>query len=187
MASSSESLTTSTPFSTSTIFVTATSPHHIANLIPIKLTRENYLLWKSVFIPILQNSDLYSFLDGSDPCPPKTLPTDLPNPAYATWVTRDLKRAVSNLEEMSNSLMQYLEQIKPIADGLAVARAPLDDLDLIAHTLRGLPSKFDSFGTSIRVHVESIDLDALHGLLINEEIELQQHDTLALPDSTSSL
>ncbi|KAK2663943.1 hypothetical protein Ddye_002517, partial [Dipteronia dyeriana] len=76
MDSSSESLTTSTPSPTSTISITVISPHHITNLIPIKLTRENYLLWKSLFIPILQNSDLYSLLDGSDSCPPKTLSTD---------------------------------------------------------------------------------------------------------------
>ncbi|KAK3211375.1 hypothetical protein Dsin_016081 [Dipteronia sinensis] len=107
-------------------------------------------------LPILQNSDLYSILDGSDPCPPKTLPDDLPNPAFQTWVTRDrtckiwLHAALSDsvlpytvgcatakiLWKGSNSMMQYLEQMKSIADGLAAAGAPLDDLDLIAHTLR---------------------------------------------------
>ncbi|TXG73795.1 hypothetical protein EZV62_002374 [Acer yangbiense] len=138
--------------------------------------------------------------------PPKTPPTDLPNPAYATWVTRDctckiwlhaalldsvlpytLKGQLQILKKGSNSIMQYLKQIKSIADGLTAAGAPFDDLDLIAHTLRGLPSEFDSFGTSIRVRAEPIDPDALHGLLINEEIELQQRDTIDPPDSTSSL
>ncbi|KAK2663944.1 hypothetical protein Ddye_002518, partial [Dipteronia dyeriana] len=51
-------------------------------------------------------------------------------------------------------------------------KAPLDDIDVIAHTFRGLPLEYDSFGTSIRIRTKPINLDALHGLLINEEIEL---------------
>ncbi|KAK3219218.1 hypothetical protein Dsin_013188 [Dipteronia sinensis] len=84
-------------------------------------------------------------------------------------------------------MMQYLEKIKSLPDGLSAAGAPLDDLDLIAYTLRGLPSEYDSFGTSIRVCAEPIDPDALHGLLSNAEIELQQREALAPPDSTSYL
>lgn len=83
-------------------------------------------------------------------------------------------------------MMQYLERIKSLADGLAAAGAPLDDLDLIAHILRGLPPAYDSFGTSIRVRADPIDLDTLHGLLVSEEIEILQRETLAPNDSSSS-
>lgn len=83
-------------------------------------------------------------------------------------------------------MMQYLERIKSLADGLAAAGAPLDDLDLIAHILRGLPPAYDSFSTSIRVRADPIDLDTLHGLLVSEEIEILQRETLAPNDSSSS-
>ncbi|XP_008224448.1 PREDICTED: uncharacterized protein LOC103331900 [Prunus mume] len=217
--------------SLSTFSASAIPSHHIATLIPVKLNRDNYLLWKSLFTPILQNADLYGLLDGSDQCPPQFLPTLESNPAYPTWVARDrtckiwlhaaisesvlpytvgcssaqslwdnlekrfsaitrshilqLKGQLQTLKKGSDPMMLYLEKIKALADGLAAAGAPLADLDLIAHILRGLPPEYDSFGTSIRVRSDPIDPDALHGLLISEEIEILQRDTLN-PISNSS-
>ncbi|KAK2666005.1 hypothetical protein Ddye_004579 [Dipteronia dyeriana] len=134
-----------------------------------KKASENYLLWKSLFIPILLNSDLYSLLDGSDPCLPKTLSTDFVLPytvgcvtVKTLWDTLDklfvaitrshilqLKGQLQTLKKGSNSMMQYFEKIKSLVDGLIAVGAPLDDIDVIAHTLHGLPSEYDSFGTSI--------------------------------------
>ncbi|XP_016650447.1 PREDICTED: uncharacterized protein LOC107881345 [Prunus mume] len=192
--------------SLSTFSASAIPSHHIATLIPVKLNRDNYLLWKSLFTPILQNADLYGLLDGSDQCPPQFLPTLESNPAYPTWVARDrtckiwlhaaisesvlpytvgcssaqslwdnlekrfsaitrshilqLKGQLQTLKKGSDPMMLYLEKIKALADGLAAAGAPLADLDLIAHILRGLPPEYDSFGTSIRVRSDPIDPDA---------------------------
>ena len=46
---------------------------HIHHLITIKLTRENYLLWKAQIVPYLRDQHLYGFLDGSRSVPSSTI------------------------------------------------------------------------------------------------------------------
>ena len=61
---------------------------NVCNFIPIKLTRENYLLWKSLFLPILRSFDVIDYIDGTTPCPSQYLPIEVGqstaniNPAY---------------------------------------------------------------------------------------------------------
>ncbi|PRQ21353.1 putative transcription factor interactor and regulator CCHC(Zn) family [Rosa chinensis] len=64
-----------------------------------------------------------------------------------------------------------------MSDSLAVAGAPLDDIDLVAHILQGLPHEYESFSTSIRVRAEPVSADKLHGLLLSHEIDLEQQNT----------
>ncbi|KAL5701533.1 ABC-type xenobiotic transporter [Ranunculus cassubicifolius] len=70
---------------------------NITNFIPVKLKRENYLLWSSLFIAVLNCFDLMKFIDGSSPCPVKMVKRtdsqgvetlDL-NPDYLNWVRSD--------------------------------------------------------------------------------------------------
>ncbi|RXH92415.1 hypothetical protein DVH24_033311 [Malus domestica] len=68
---------------------------HIAFLMPAKLTCDNYLVWKELFVPIFENYDMLGLIDGTEPCPPQflsdasgTKPT-IPNSAYAQWVKKD--------------------------------------------------------------------------------------------------
>uniref|UniRef100_A0A2N9H8H9 Uncharacterized protein n=1 Tax=Fagus sylvatica TaxID=28930 RepID=A0A2N9H8H9_FAGSY len=67
--------------------------HH---LIPIKLTRDNYLLWKAQTVPYLRSQHLYGFLDGSQPTSPQVLTSStnvvaqiLPNPNFQSWHLQD--------------------------------------------------------------------------------------------------
>uniref|UniRef100_A0A2N9H831 Retrotransposon Copia-like N-terminal domain-containing protein n=1 Tax=Fagus sylvatica TaxID=28930 RepID=A0A2N9H831_FAGSY len=71
---------------------------HIHHLITLKLTRENYLLWKAQIIPYLKGQHLYGFLDGSRPAPtqatasaatPALPESDLPSLAHSR--SNDLK------------------------------------------------------------------------------------------------
>ena len=52
------------------------SPTHLPvvhHVVTIKLTRDNYLLWKAQIVPYLRGQHLFGFLDGSRPTPPQTL------------------------------------------------------------------------------------------------------------------
>ena len=54
-----------------------TSPHSqslIHLLITIKLTRDNYLLWKAQIVPYLKGQHLFGFINGTQPPPPQFLP-----------------------------------------------------------------------------------------------------------------
>ncbi|CAL2245698.1 unnamed protein product [Prunus armeniaca] len=81
---------------------TASSPpyppvvaQNISSLVPVKLSQENYLLWKELFLPVLQTYDLLSIIDGSELCPPQYLTTQegsltsTTNLAFVQWIKQD--------------------------------------------------------------------------------------------------
>ena len=93
MASSSTS-TTSTLNTMTTPSPTTLPPIH--HLITIKLTYENYLLWKAQIVPYLKGQHLYGYLDGSTPAPPQsfTIEVDgdvqvIQNPDFGHWYLQD--------------------------------------------------------------------------------------------------
>jgi hypothetical protein len=55
----------------------------------LKLDSGNYTSWLTQINPILRTHELMGFVDGSEPCPPKTIIGDegkaTPNPEYHTW------------------------------------------------------------------------------------------------------
>ncbi|GMI90813.1 hypothetical protein HRI_002750600 [Hibiscus trionum] len=58
----------------------------------IKLNSANYLSWKTQIESILIDYNLFKFIDGSHPCPPKTVTannTTSNNSAYQTWLRQD--------------------------------------------------------------------------------------------------
>jgi hypothetical protein len=42
----------------------------LSHLLPVKLTQDNYLLWRAQIVPLLRSYDLLGFVDGTYPCPP---------------------------------------------------------------------------------------------------------------------
>jgi hypothetical protein len=80
------------------MFNTTSAPAETNLLMPnviqlggIKLEGPNYLGWVAQFQPILCGYELQGLLDGTEPCPPKTIAnatsdTQIPNPAYVAWL-----------------------------------------------------------------------------------------------------
>jgi hypothetical protein len=107
MSSASSSSTTESSPTISTTSAAPTTLPHIQHLITIKLTRDNYLLWKAQIVPYLRGQHLYGFIDGTKPAPPPFLQASdtivaLPNPEFYTWHTQDqmiLSALISSLSE----------------------------------------------------------------------------------------
>jgi len=69
------------------------------HLAPTKLDDHNYLAWEFQFQPILKTYGLMGIVDGSEPCPPKFLPSATGsfadkeqlslNPEYVIWDRKD--------------------------------------------------------------------------------------------------
>lgn len=64
----------------------------------VKLNHDNFLLWKAQLVPYFRGQDLFGFLDGSIPKPPKIISvtnsesssvTERLNPAYSQWIRQD--------------------------------------------------------------------------------------------------
>jgi hypothetical protein len=85
----------------------------------VKLGRDNYLTWKQQLLPYLQGHDVYGYIDGSVPPPPKLVSSAstsndglsplAPNPDYKRWFQQDqllLSTILSSLTE--NVLAQMI-------------------------------------------------------------------------------
>ncbi|KAA8516956.1 hypothetical protein F0562_017226 [Nyssa sinensis] len=92
--SSSPSLSTSIANSSSSI--PTITP--ISNIISIKLTLDNYPLWKAQLLHYFRGQDLYGYLDGTVTLPPQTIDAPhpntgtintIPNPAHSQWLRQD--------------------------------------------------------------------------------------------------
>lgn len=59
-----------------------------SHFVTIKVTLENYLLWKAQIVPFLKGHQLHEYVDGSLPATPPVL-NNLPNPAYTKWLLQD--------------------------------------------------------------------------------------------------
>jgi hypothetical protein len=62
-------MTTSSTDSLRSVLPTPTYLLVVHHMVTIKLTRENYLLWKAQIVPYLRGQHLFGFLDGSQPAP----------------------------------------------------------------------------------------------------------------------
>lgn len=89
-----------------------------------------------------------------------------PNPISSNW------KPNSNIKKGPQSIIEYVQKIKTISDSLAAVSCPVDEEDLIIHTLNGLPPEYGAFKTAIRTHSSPISIEELHVLLLREEMNL---------------
>ncbi|XP_019188288.1 PREDICTED: uncharacterized protein LOC109182592 [Ipomoea nil] len=86
----------------------------------MKLTSRNFLFWRAQLIPFLRGQELLCFVDGSLPCPPKTVtaapPSEgssagttttsiVPNPEYRAWVKQDQSILSLLISSMSDEVL----------------------------------------------------------------------------------
>ncbi|RVW86331.1 Retrovirus-related Pol polyprotein from transposon RE2 [Vitis vinifera] len=126
---------------------------------PLKLTSSNYLSWKIQFETLFIGYDLLGYIDGSKPCPPKTLTTnnvDTINPAYTLWIRQDqlilnalidslsptiisfIARANTSREAWTILANTYAKPSRARTDELAILGAPMEEEDLTEKILDGL-------------------------------------------------
>ena len=74
----------------------STAPQPLGNPPGEKLTRANFLLWKTQVMPALRGARLFGIVTGKEPAPPENLTvekegkeTTTPNPAYDAWLEKD--------------------------------------------------------------------------------------------------
>ena len=79
--------------SSSSVAPTITS---IGNLITLRLTRDNFLLWKTQAFPALASNDLFGYVSGYETAPPHTITKgtgdaakEVANPAFLRWYQQD--------------------------------------------------------------------------------------------------
>ena len=113
MASSSSS------DSINTIATTNPSSHNLINLhhnTTIKLTQDNYLLWKAQIVPYIKGLHLFGFLDGTKPAPPQSITsqssngvgTVITNPEFLQWHLQDQLILSALTSSLSESILTHV-------------------------------------------------------------------------------
>ncbi|KAL6191884.1 hypothetical protein ACLB2K_038273 [Fragaria x ananassa] len=92
-------------------------PPPAPQLMPIQLTENNYILWKSLFIPVLKAYNMLNHAEGREQCPPQILTTDedekensRENPAYTIWIQRDQMFLTWINASLSPKLLRYTRE-----------------------------------------------------------------------------
>jgi hypothetical protein len=80
----------------------------------IKLTKDNYLSWKTAILPYINGNNILHHIDGSAPAPPITIPSSsastilIPNPVYTLWFETDQLLLSVLVPTISESLISSL-------------------------------------------------------------------------------
>ena len=91
---------------------------NVHHLVPIKLNGGNYLLWKSLFEPVLKAHSLLGFVDGSTPCPSQFLTQSdgsvrtTPNPKFLERVQQDQHILTWINSTLSKTVLPYVVGLK---------------------------------------------------------------------------
>ncbi|KAK2454089.1 Copia polyprotein/retrotransposon [Trifolium repens] len=90
-----------------------------------------------------------------------------------------LKERLTSISKGTSSVSTYLQTIRSIADELTLIGNPVDDIDLVIHTLNGLGPSFKEFTASIRTRDTPILFNDLYDKLVDFEMFLQREENLA--------
>jgi len=78
-------------------------------------------------------------------------------------------------------MTDYLHGIKSLTDELAITNDPLDDADLVIHTLNGLSAEYKEVSTALHTHEKPIDFEELHDLLLTLRVISRGMTTTMIP------
>uniref|UniRef100_A0A2N9GNC7 Retrotransposon Copia-like N-terminal domain-containing protein n=1 Tax=Fagus sylvatica TaxID=28930 RepID=A0A2N9GNC7_FAGSY len=111
MSSSSSSSTTDAIPSSQPRYTPLLTP---SNHLQIKLTKDNYLSWKTAIIPYINGNKILHYIDGTTAAPPQYIPsptsstTLIPNPAFTSWFEIDQLLLSILVSTISESLVPSL-------------------------------------------------------------------------------
>jgi hypothetical protein len=134
------------PSTSSSVVFNAPNISHLSNRMLDNST--SYLTWTSQFLPTLRSNDLLGIVDGTEPCPPKSLVDPASkedpqvNPDFVLWVKKDqwcLSWFNTCLSESILSSVYGLETSRQVWSYLA-SRFAYQSRSRIAHLKRQLQS-----------------------------------------------
>nr|GEX79841.1 hypothetical protein [Tanacetum cinerariifolium] len=176
-------------------FTTVDKTAHNSRKFAFTLSPTNYGYWKTMIEPFLITNNLMGYVDGSLPCPSKTLSvTDgvtfpKENPNYPIWVQLlvifgcPLKRRMHGDETLD--AYAYLNRAQEYADALAAIGEPVKDKDLIMLAVSGLREEYYGLKTAITACQSPTAFSELHALLSHHDYMLGKTRAPA-PSITSS-
>ncbi|GAU23053.1 hypothetical protein TSUD_337010 [Trifolium subterraneum] len=91
-----------------------------------------------------------------------------------------LKQRISNFRKGNQTMATYLQGIKAISDELSIIDQPLDETDLVIHTLNGLTVEYREISAALRSRESPVIFAELHEKLMDFETIHHQADPPAV-------
>ncbi|KAL4565106.1 hypothetical protein LXL04_029190 [Taraxacum kok-saghyz] len=142
---------------------------------PIKLTPTNFPVWRKQIESTLIGLELHHFL--TDVSPPKKLIADkdrsTSNPEYLSCASRSriisLKSKLVKNPKGNRTIAEYLQDMRSIADDLALAQSPVSEEDLMAHVLSQLGEEYGPIVAAIKIRETPLSYPELFDKLLDFE------------------
>ena len=90
----------------------------LANLITIRLSRDNFLLWKTQVVPALASNGLFGYVAGTEQAPPHTITegtgdaaVEVANPEFLRWYQQDQLVMIALLGSMTEDILGQMTQL----------------------------------------------------------------------------
>ncbi|XBI11140.1 hypothetical protein VPH35_138255 [Triticum aestivum] len=90
----------------------------LGNLITLRLTRDNFLLWKTQAVPALASNGLFGYVAGTEEAPPQTLiegtgdvAVEVANPEFLRWFQKDQLVMIVLLGSMTEDILGQMTQL----------------------------------------------------------------------------
>ncbi|XP_019457616.1 PREDICTED: uncharacterized protein LOC109358003 [Lupinus angustifolius] len=88
-----------------------------------------------------------------------------------------LKQRITTFTKGTQTMATYLQGIKAIADELAIIDHPLDNTDLVIHTLNGLSSEYKDISAALCSRETSVSYADLHEILMDFFLFRENYNT----------
>ncbi|XP_010278284.1 PREDICTED: uncharacterized protein LOC104612540 [Nelumbo nucifera] len=170
-------------------------PLTITHLISIKLDRNNYLLWRSQFIPVLKGFKALGYVDEPISALPKFVKDkegvlaqviEHATSSKSIWDAlarlfafrsnarvMQLRFELSHLKKGNQCMADYIQKVRLISNSLAATGGIISDSELIQYVLGRLGPDFESLVTIIMVRSNGFTFDYMQALLLNHEIRVE--------------
>ncbi|XP_071683320.1 uncharacterized protein [Lolium perenne] len=155
-----------------------------------KLTRSNFLFWKTLVHPALRGAQVLELLDGTDVAPVKQLEVEdsdknkqkVPNPAYAAWVARDSTVLSWILNSLSPEILAHTIGVESTAAVWAIitnlcgsrSRSRINQLRGSLQSTKKLDmsasvffAKMKAFASELAAAGKPVEEDEMVGYLVN--------------------
>ncbi|RVW57741.1 hypothetical protein CK203_116248 [Vitis vinifera] len=167
---------------------TIQSLHMLNHPLPVKLDRNNYVLWKTQMENVIYANGFKEHIEGLKPCPPQMIATCeiiAYQTSNTTWVALEkifsasskarimqLRLAFQTTRKGSLPIMEYILKMKIITDSLAAIGEPVAERDQILQLLASLGADYNSIVASLTAREDDLTLHSVHSILLSHEQRL---------------
>ncbi|XP_078431721.1 uncharacterized protein LOC144703428 [Wolffia australiana] len=191
-----ENFSVATNFSANEIAMTGQAPITVPTrgIVLTKLNGDNFRVWKSAMVPILNGYDLMRFVEGFSP--PVSIADDQGNivaphisrarsskealdkleSVFSIWDQErimDLQRKFHNMRKGARSTEDYVRYFRSVVEALDAAGQPPYEQAKIDTFLRGLGSAYSAFIVSINANIGHLKFDEIISNLKAQEAYLR--------------